>query len=325
MGFTGRRNPPLSYYGSLGRTASASDRSRPHHQQSLSDPGHEASSRDAVVVVRSHERVAAGGGWSSCSSRPRGGGGGGHAKKWRVVSLQLLSALALGGVLVAAISFGVSSGSPSTASPREEQARLDNTADTAVYPNIGEDLDETSRSAIGSGGGRDDWSNNDAIGGLAPLRPGEDAAHPTMLSFTAANFYHLRDGKPARDYPWLEDVKLIEPHRETTLTVADAREGFDYQWAFRGGTGGGQATEEEAYATAVGAECTVVLTRLDENVVSLEEVNEDGEVTRRLEERVMVKYVRREIRTLTDEEREELLDAVRSGYCSDLRVSMGFV
>ena len=45
-------------------------------------------------------------------------------------------------------------------------------------------------------------------------------------------------------------------------------------------------------------------------MVVLEEVNGDGQVTNRLEETVMVKYVRREIRTLTDDEREELLDAV---------------
>ena len=45
-------------------------------------------------------------------------------------------------------------------------------------------------------------------------------------------------------------------------------------------------------------------------MVVLEEVNGDGQVTNRLEETVMVKYVRREIRTLTDDEKEELLDAV---------------
>ena len=54
----------------------------------------------------------------------------------------------------------------------------------------------------------------------------------------------------------------------------------------------------------------MVLTQLDEHVVVLEEVNGYGQVTNRLEETVLVKYVRREIRTLTDDEREELLDAV---------------
>lgn len=300
MGFTGRRNPPISYYGSIGSNTSGT--SRPQHQPSSLDPGHEATSREAEsVVVRSHDGAVAGSGRPSCCSRPRGEGGGRHAKGWRAVSLQLLSALALAS-FVAVVRFVVSDSSSSSiraASPRGEQARLDN-----KQPNLAEDLDKIS-------------SNNNAIGSLASLiRPGEDA-EASMLSFTAANFYHLRDGKPARDYPWLKNVKLIEPHRETMLAVADPREGFDYRWEFRGGRGGGGQAAEEAYATAVGAECTVVLTRLDTNFVSLEEVNEDGEVSRRLEEKVMVKYVRREIRTLTDEERQELLDAVRAGHhCS---------
>lgn len=332
MGFTGRRNPPISYYGSISRGANG--RSRQQHQTSSLDPGHEATSRDTAVVVavRSHDGVDGRGG-SSCSSRPRGGGGGegggGHAKGWRVVSLQLLSALALG-AFVAVVRFAVSdSSSTRILSPRGgEQARMDSTA--AYYPNLGENLDETTNNnAIGSGssgGGLDERRINiKAIGGLASLiRPGEDTEVASTLSFSAANFYHLRDGKPAQDYPWLEDVKLIEPHRETTLSVTDPREGFEYRWEFRlGGGRVGQATGE-AYATAVGAECTVILTQLDENVVSLEEVDGDGEVGRRLEERVMVKYVRREIRTLTDQEREELLDAVSSGcyYDYEIRVQL---
>lgn len=126
------------------------------------------------------------------------------------------------------------------------------------------------------------------------------------LAFTAVNFYHTRDGTPAQDYPWLKDVKLIEPHRETTLAVTNSKEGMEYRWTVRvGGTAG------DVYVTASGAETTVSLTKLDEHVIVLEEVNgSSGEVSRRLDEAIMVKYVRREIRTLTDDEREELLDAV---------------
>ena len=135
----------------------------------------------------------------------------------------------------------------------------------------------------------------------------------SALDFTALNFYHVRDGKPGQDYPWLKDVKLIEPHRDTTLAVIGAREGFVYRWEVRSpGTSsidsGGVAGEVQA--TATGAVAIVVLTQLNENVIVLEEVDGNGQVTNRLEETVLVKYVRREIRTLTDGEREELLDAV---------------
>lgn len=133
-----------------------------------------------------------------------------------------------------------------------------------------------------------------ATGGLAPL------------SFEALNFYHVRDGKPALDYPWLKDMKLIEPHRDTTLSVSSPRDGYEYIWEVRGG----DSDKGDLRATASGAETVVVLTMLDDNMITLKEVNSDGEVVRQLDEMVMVKYVRREIRTLTDDEREEVLDAV---------------
>lgn len=127
------------------------------------------------------------------------------------------------------------------------------------------------------------------------------------LAFTALNFYQARDGKPALDYPWLKDVKVIEPHRDTTLNVTTAREGFQYRWHINAV---GETAEGNTNTTASGAECVVVLTNLDENIITLEEINSDGEIARSLQERVMVKYVRREIRTITDDEREELFDSV---------------
>lgn len=142
------------------------------------------------------------------------------------------------------------------------------------------------------------------------------------LSFTAINFYQERDGKPALDYPWLKDVKLIEPHRETTLAVGSPRDQFEYRWKVYGA--GGEA--DELRAEASGLKVVVALSKLDEHIVVLEELDADGGVVRRLEETVMVKYVRREIRTLTDDEREELLDAVsqREKYGAHLLLTYGF-
>lgn len=130
------------------------------------------------------------------------------------------------------------------------------------------------------------------------------------LSFTALNFYHIRDGAPGAGYPWLKNLKLIEPHRETTLSVSSPRDGYEYLWEVRGG----DPEKADLRATASGAEAVVVLTILDDNMVTLKEVTSDGEVVRQLDEMVMVKYVRREIRTLTDDEREELMDAVSACY-----------
>ena len=155
---------------------------------------------------------------------------------------------------------------------------------------------------------------------------GDDADDVATLEFTALNFYHIRDGKPGQDYPWLKDVKLIEPHRDTTLAVVGPREGFDYRWEVRTGSSSNSGRVGEVQATATGAVTIVVLTQLEEHVVVLKEVDGDGKVTNRLEETVLVKYVRREIRTLTDDEREELMDAVSKRnkkprtYCASVSV-----
>lgn len=142
-----------------------------------------------------------------------------------------------------------------------------------------------------------------AAGKLPNFTPAEDDDEDS-LSFVLTNFYHERDGKPAQDYPWLQDVKLAEPYRNTTALVENPRDGYEYYWVVT-------SSDKGVLARATGADTTVVFTDLDENWVVLEEVRTvDGVTCRRLEEVVMVKYVRREIRTLTDDEREELLDAV---------------
>lgn len=144
-----------------------------------------------------------------------------------------------------------------------------------------------------------------------------DGGHGAMvdplapLEFSATNFYHTRDGKPAQDYPWLKNVKLAEPYRDTTLIVENSRDGFEYYWQVQAGP----EDDSAVMATGRGVETTIIFTHPDVNLVVLNEVDPaDGGVVRQLKEEVMVKYVRREIRTLTDEERDEVLDAVSFGF-----------
>lgn len=160
----------------------------------------------------------------------------------------------------------------------------------------------------------------------------EAKQQPSSLTFTARNAYddegnrkengYDKEGQTgALYYPWLAGVKVIEPHRQTTLKVSNPRDGFEYRWTIVATADHGDrnlsdtATEGGVVElTAVGTEAVVVLDRrlLDRRVVVvLEEVATGaGRVARTLKESVIVRYVRREVRTLTDSEREELLDAV---------------
>lgn len=128
----------------------------------------------------------------------------------------------------------------------------------------------------------------------------------TDLDYTVTNFYHERDGKPGKLIPWLKGVKLAEPHRETTFKVTNPREGYEYFWEIKD-----VDDRSVVVASATGAEVKMTFTKLDLNVVSLMEVDPETKLgVRELTDTVMVKYVRREIRSLHEDEKEELLDAM---------------
>lgn len=130
------------------------------------------------------------------------------------------------------------------------------------------------------------------------------------LDYTVTNFYHTRDGKPGREIPWLQGVKLAEPYRDTTFKVTHPRSGFEYKWQIKD-----IDDRSSVVATAKGEEVKMMFTKLDLNVVTVTEYEKStGNAVRELTDTVMVKYVRREIRTLTDEERDELLDSVSFLY-----------
>lgn len=137
---------------------------------------------------------------------------------------------------------------------------------------------------------------------------------PPALDYSATNFYHERDGRPGAQIPWLADVKFAEPFRDTTLKVDSPRQGYVYAWTISNSET--KDGSKDIVATAQGAEVVMQFTRLDTNGVRLQEIDEvTRETVREMQDTIMVKYVRREIRTLTEEDREELLDGVRLYLC----------
>ncbi|CAM9286294.1 unnamed protein product [Phaeothamnion confervicola] len=137
------------------------------------------------------------------------------------------------------------------------------------------------------------------------------AAAATTLGFVACNEYTCENTPNFFLYPWLANTKLVEPHRDTFLSVVDAREGHQYYWTLTDRYG--------AVTTLSGETLTHQFTELERHTVTLQEVRpaalaEHGRnsITRSYTESVMCKYVRREIRSLTDSERNEMLDAMRT-------------
>lgn len=123
------------------------------------------------------------------------------------------------------------------------------------------------------------------------------------ISFSVYNEY--TETSPIVNYPW---EFIVEPHRESTfysIQSGGTAESYIYSWNIDG-------------TTLQGANVTHTFTKLGKHPISVvgnsnskdadesDDLSHDGEV--------MVKYVRREMRSLTDEDRELFFDAMVTVY-----------
>ena len=140
-----------------------------------------------------------------------------------------------------------------------------------------------------------------------------------MLTVTATNEYG--PWKAAKDYPWMFDIPgtiLVEPYKHTRLqmvgAVVDENPGFVYVWEIAPGGGEletgdkefegellSRTAEQEVYVKGMGI-YTV-------NVYILADAEAKVAVAM-FTTRMVVKYVKRELRALTNEDKEKVLDAM---------------
>lgn len=105
-------------------------------------------------------------------------------------------------------------------------------------------------------------------------------------------------------YPFLQDALLVEPYKFTTLEVANAAAGCKYDWLISSDSG------QVVRGTNTSGRLTVTLTEVRSYSLSLEEHScDEADAGRTLETVVWVKYVRRELLSLSDKDRQDFLDA----------------
>jgi len=133
------------------------------------------------------------------------------------------------------------------------------------------------------------------------------------LSFTAYNSYTLQSGDLGSHYPWV-DAPVVEPYRETTFTVTGARHSHEYHWTIEGGVDSESGTPSSAL-TSVGNVITYTPGEVGEYSVAILEYPQTmgtsgvlGEMSRNYSTgKIIVRYVRRELRSLTPEDREAFM------------------
>lgn len=137
-----------------------------------------------------------------------------------------------------------------------------------------------------------------------------DSADYDSLLFIASNEYGPISILP---YSWLslEDALLIEPFKLTSLELSNALDGCIYNWKIY--------DDFHVYSSVAQSENkSSVLFQVNRTGVITLEVQEfcygDKTASRSISPKVYVKYIRRELRSLNDRDREAFLDALYTLY-----------
>lgn len=136
------------------------------------------------------------------------------------------------------------------------------------------------------------------------------------LAFTASNAYNRRGDSIGVGYPWLEGKHLVEPYRATALDVVSPVQGMTYAWNVLVA-----ASLDKSLGEFEGESVEVMFENAPEYTVVLLEKRADGALARSLSLNVFCKYVRREIRSLFDGERNEMFDAMKVTSLESISIS----
>jgi hypothetical protein len=121
---------------------------------------------------------------------------------------------------------------------------------------------------------------------------------------SVTNDYGLYNSNSMMPYPFLLDSFLVEPYKETTVVLDGTTSGCSYDWSFTKVTDG----KIKSNGTNKDGNIIVTLSLVGEyNLAVLEDCGSDS--SEEFNMSVWVKYVRRELTTLNDVDREEFLDA----------------
>jgi len=134
------------------------------------------------------------------------------------------------------------------------------------------------------------------------------------LVLEVVNKYSERDGSPGQQYSWLEGNLLVEPYQPTTFRVVNHDIAKEYQWeVYKKNTGdlenifpGHEFVHSFAQEDVWSDKFVVV------NEYEIDDAAEGNsrKISHSAIAKLYTRYVRREIRNLDEEDREEVLDAM---------------
>ena len=127
-----------------------------------------------------------------------------------------------------------------------------------------------------------------------------------LVVSAVSNEYGVRSNNSMLPYGFLTDSFLIEPYKPTTITLQDTYGGCAFDWSFK------HKITDTVSATGITTDGFIIATlnATGEYTFTVSEMCGNSiDSNRQLDMRVWVKYVRRELSALNDNDREEFLDA----------------
>jgi hypothetical protein len=132
-----------------------------------------------------------------------------------------------------------------------------------------------------------------------------DLSLNALVISSVSNEYGIWDSTSMLPYSFLQNAYLIEPHKETSIVLVNYATDCSIQWALT--DSGGVASSS---GTSLNGIMTVTVKTVGEySLTATEQCGLTSKPDRYLNAVVWVKYVRRELSSLNDQDREEFLDA----------------
>lgn len=143
----------------------------------------------------------------------------------------------------------------------------------------------------------------------------ESFASKDPFEFSCSNSYTASAPDIGKNYLWLHSRHLMEPYRQTTLTVKNGTEAGIYKWEIKPPNGSHSSTHV-VYGAVVAYTCTYPG---EYNITVTEAKMHDGKriIARRGGGVSQCRYVRRELRTLSEEDRKKFFNAMGTVYWED--------
>mmetsp|Transcript_7009 Transcript_7009/g.8699 ORF Transcript_7009/g.8699 Transcript_7009/m.8699 type:complete len:651 (+) Transcript_7009:27-1979(+) len=130
----------------------------------------------------------------------------------------------------------------------------------------------------------------------------------TIPSIALYNRYSLRDGLPGQDYKYLTDYYIVEPYKETFFRIVAANPKYTYETKIT--KVGGDETEFFFDQPSAAFQVTDLSDRRLE-ISTYETVDGERVLLETSSYDIMVRYVRREIRALFDDDLNLLMDTMK--------------